>query len=292
MRKLLSIGMNAGPVLVCAAAVALWYVLRNGDAWFSSLVLLCGAIPLANFILMGAAPALLLALLGVLFCALDTLSVCACVRARYRLQSDSRTPDAAAYAAAFAVALQNMVISMLWAAALSFYVLPCWALTAPPLPDVPQLLLQLVGIVACEEVLFYYSHRALHHRALFRHVHKQHHRFTAPFGIAAVYAHPLEHVLSNLLPVSAGPLLLRAHPLVTLIWTSFAILSTASVHSGYALPGFPSPYFHDFHHKSFDACYGVVGVLDLLHGTDGGLEHALEAREEGSSAWHSAAKAD
>jgi methylsterol monooxygenase len=40
-------------------------------------------------------------------------------------------------------------------------------------------------------------------------IHKQHHDFKQPFGIASVYAHPIEHVLSNLLPVLAGPAVMR-----------------------------------------------------------------------------------
>ncbi len=40
-------------------------------------------------------------------------------------------------------------------------------------------------------------------------IHKFHHDFKQPFGIASVYAHPVEHVLSNLLPVLAGPAVMR-----------------------------------------------------------------------------------
>ena len=30
----------------------------------------------------------------------------------------------------------------------------------------------------------------------------------------------------------------------------------------------PSPEGHDFHHSSFTNCFGVLGILDWLHGTD------------------------
>ena len=47
-----------------------------------------------------------------------------------------------------------------------------------------------------------------------------------------------------------------------------AILRTLNDHSGYHLPFFPSPEAHDFHHLKFTECYGFLGILDYLHGTD------------------------
>lgn len=45
-----------------------------------------------------------------------------------------------------------------------------------------------------------------------------HHEFTAPCGLAAVYAHPVEHLLCNLTPLLLGPLLLGSHLLTTWLW--------------------------------------------------------------------------
>jgi len=47
-----------------------------------------------------------------------------------------------------------------------------------------------------------------------------------------------------------------------------AVLNTINSHSGYTLPGFPSNEEHDFHHSSFNNCYGLLGILDTLHGTN------------------------
>ena len=40
------------------------------------------------------------------------------------------------------------------------------------------------------------------------------------------------------------------------------------MHSGYHLPLLFSPEFHDYHHLKFNQCFGVIGLLDFLHGTD------------------------
>jgi len=136
------------------------------------------------------------------------------------------------------------------------------------LPSFHRVLAELVVILLVEEVVFYYSHWILHHRRLYKHIHKKHHEWTASIALVAVYAHPVEHVVSNLLPVALGPLIVGSHPATMWLWFSIALLSTLNSHSGYHLPFLPSPEAHDFHHLKFNQCYGVLGILDYLHGTD------------------------
>ena len=46
------------------------------------------------------------------------------------------------------------------------------------------------------------------------------------------------------------------------------------------LPGFDQqPDFHDFHHEVFRGNYGLIGVLDWFHGTDGRWRAALAVRK-------------
>nr|XP_016850569.1 PREDICTED: fatty acid hydroxylase domain-containing protein 2 isoform X2 [Anolis carolinensis] len=136
------------------------------------------------------------------------------------------------------------------------------------LPTFHWFLLEVAIFTLVEEILFYYSHRLVHHPFLYKHIHKKHHEWTAPIGIISVYAHPVEHVVSNMLPAIAGPVLLGSHVTSTTVWLCLALLASSVSHCGYHLPFLPSPEFHDFHHLKFNQCYGVLGVLDRLHGTD------------------------
>jgi sterol desaturase/sphingolipid hydroxylase (fatty acid hydroxylase superfamily) len=52
-------------------------------------------------------------------------------------------------------------------------------------------------LLLVHELCFYYSHRLLHHPSIYPRVHKKHHEFTAPIALAAAYAHPIEHIVSN-----------------------------------------------------------------------------------------------
>ncbi|XP_044133823.1 fatty acid hydroxylase domain-containing protein 2 [Bufo gargarizans] len=136
------------------------------------------------------------------------------------------------------------------------------------LPTFHWVLLELSVFAMVEEILFFYSHRLLHHPSLYKQIHKKHHEWTAPIGVVSLYAHPVEHILSNMLPSIAGPMLMGSHVTTIMLWFSLALFVTTISHCGYHLPFLPSPEFHDFHHLKFTQCYGVLGILDRLHGTD------------------------
>jgi len=138
-----------------------------------------------------------------------------------------------------------------------------------PLPTFEQFLLEMAGALVVEEILFYYSHRLLHSKMFYGPIHKMHHEWTAPIGVAALYCHPLEHVFSNVVPVFLGPFFMGSHVAVLWVWQLLATINTVNSHCGYHFPLMPSPESHDFHHLRYNQNFGVLGVLDYLHSTDG-----------------------
>lgn len=116
------------------------------------------------------------------------------------------------------------------------------------LPTLSHFVGQWTAFILVREVLFYYSHRMLHHPSLYRHIHKRHHEWQTPIALTAIYCHPFEHIVGNLLPVLAGPALLNSHILVNHVWMLWVIMLTLNDHSGYHFPFCFPPTFHDFHH--------------------------------------------
>ncbi|UZP45495.1 hypothetical protein NXS19_013307 [Fusarium pseudograminearum] len=72
-----------------------------------------------------------------------------------------------------------------------------------PFPPVWKMALQIAICFVMEDAWHYWFHRALHYGPLYKAIHKMHHTYSAPFGLAAEYASPIETALSELVSLDA-----------------------------------------------------------------------------------------
>ena len=146
-----------------------------------------------------------------------------------------------------------------------------------PLPSMQIIVRDLAVAALINDTLFYWGHRMLHHKYIYKYIHKQHHQFKATIGIACEYAHPVEDIISNLIPTLSGCLIMGSHILVFWLWLAIALTFTIDAHSGYSfmispfnkLPFQVGSDRHDFHHSHNVGCYGAAfRFWDSIMGTD------------------------
>lgn len=106
----------------------------------------------------------------------------------------------------------------------------------------------------CTDILFYFLHYLFHKPVLY-YYHKIHHSYVYTYGITSLYAHPLDFVITNLVPASLPIALLRPqeHIIKNLIIfsTSYTVIIS---HGGYSC----LPQNHLIHHTKKAYNYGLV----------------------------------
>jgi len=146
------------------------------------------------------------------------------------------------------------------------------------LPTYLEIISQLALCMFVEDFFFYLSHSLLHTDFFYAKVHKIHHEFKETVAISALYAHPLEFIMGNILPSSIAPLLLgdKMHLLTHLVYIVMVLHESHDGHSGYNFSWSPHRIipmtfdadFHIFHHWKFRGNYAnYFSIWDRVFGT-------------------------
>ncbi|KAJ1665731.1 C-4 sterol methyl oxidase [Coemansia sp. RSA 1813] len=164
-----------------------------------------------------------------------------------------------------------------------------------PFPSWLRVLFQVCVFFVIEDFYHYWAHRLFHYGILYKRIHKVHHEHTAPFGIVAEYAHPLETAVLGQGTI-AGPLFFnyfieQVHITTMLIWIAARLWQTVEAHCGYDFPWSMShwlPFWagashHDYHHMAFvDNFASTFRWWDRIFGTDRRYQ-TYEARRTGKA---------
>ncbi|CAK8697471.1 fatty acid hydroxylase domain-containing protein 2-like isoform X2 [Clavelina lepadiformis] len=144
------------------------------------------------------------------------------------------------------------------------------------LPHIWRVYLEYQACVIIDEIVFYYTHRLMHWPPFYKAMHKWHHEWVAPISIAAIYNHPVEHLVSHVAPLLSGPILVGCHLSLAWYWIFNFQVQACLHHSNYHLPFFSSPQFHDYHHYKFTECFGSGVFLDRFHKTDKDYQKSIQ----------------
>ena len=129
------------------------------------------------------------------------------------------------------------------------------------------LLLSLPVAIVLHDLYFYWTHRLLHTRWLFRHVHGVHHRSRHPAPWAALSFHPVEALIQGA-PLSLILLVVPLDDYVVFAFLLHQMLRNAYGHGGVELfpRGFAHHWFwgrfvtsthHHLHHETAQGNYGL-----------------------------------
>lgn len=164
--------------------------------------------------------------------------------------------------------------------------------TSVPFPPVLKMAYQIAIFFFLEDTWHYWTHRALHWGPLYKNIHKIHHQYSAPFGLAAEYASPIEVMILGLGTVGS-PILWCAitkdlHILTMYVWIVLRLFQAIDAHSGYEfpwslhhfLPFWAGADHHDVHHERFIGNYSSsFRWWDYVLDTESGPEASKRRRE-------------
>jgi lathosterol oxidase len=154
-------------------------------------------------------------------------------------------------------------------------------------------LVSIIILIFFHDTWFYWTHRAMHWRPLFKLAHRVHHQSHNPTPWAAFAFHPMEALIEALV-FPALALILPVHPLAVAIWLLYMILMNVLGHLGFEIlpKGFArhwlfrwhnTPVHHNMHHSHVHCNYGLYfNIWDRLMGTNHAQYEAYYDRVTGT----------
>jgi methylsterol monooxygenase len=137
-----------------------------------------------------------------------------------------------------------------------------------PFPPLWKMAYQIAVFFVLEDAWHYWNHRLLHEIPyLYKNIHKIHHQYSAPFGLAAEYASPIEVMMLGfgtvIVPILWCVVTQDLHILTMYLWIVLRLFQAIDAHSGYDfpwslhhfLPFWAGADHHDVHHEKFIGNY-------------------------------------
>ncbi len=145
--------------------------------------------------------------------------------------------------------------------------------------SVGYFIFSVIAFILIHDTYFYWGHRFMHWKKVYRYVHKVHHLSIDPTPWAAFAFHPLEALVEvGILPLMV--FLMPIHPYAILVWVLYQSAMNVMGHLGFEM--FPSGFaggavskwhntstHHNMHHKYVNCNYGLYyNFWDRILGTN------------------------
>eukprot|EP00756_Hemistasia_phaeocysticola_P024898 Hpha_TRINITY_DN15976_c2_g6::TRINITY_DN15976_c2_g6_i1::g.73995::m.73995 len=126
----------------------------------------------------------------------------------------------------------------------------------------------LFAVPVWRDVHFYFAHRFIHIRAVYKYVHSLHHRNADPEPFSGMTMHPIEHIYYFSNAFTPTLFLNDLSPFVFLWLFIHLTIAPAAGHSGWE-DHFQADQYHYTHHRKFECNYGspFTGFIDQYFGT-------------------------
>lgn len=128
------------------------------------------------------------------------------------------------------------------------------------------IVLSIVAFLMFTDCFIYWIHRGLHHRLIYKHIHKAHHKWIVPTPFASHAFHPVDGFLQSV-PYHIYPFIFPLHKVTYLVLFIFVNFWTVSIHDGdYRVPEILKPFIngsahHTDHHLFYKYNYGQFFTL-------------------------------